>query len=476
MAESDGSWGELVAQGDSELGDAWDALSRLPDPGENIALDAFCERKNLDIPALMRMGAKLSEHTVLAFAFPGGIKYRDMITDRRWNYYGSEFTRLKIVPNSDVPSDVVIICEGETDGARLTMLFDVDVAVMPAGARYFPQTYADQVAGYARVLIALDKDKAGDDGAEKISALLPYAERFPAPGEGDWADVLEAPALPPEPERQDDVPMMVTAEQLLGLEVPEVASWFEHALLPIGGLLILHGWAKSFKTFLALDMLSALAQGQDWACFEPTEEPCKVAVVQYELTWPYYRERIAALSSHAREPELFAANFLSYSPMARPRFRAGNDKEESALLRELTEAGVQVMLLDPIRRATGTVDMNDEAEVRRLLGFFERLNNEGITVIATHHDNKTSAKAGGGDPTGMTGSGAWAGDPDSIVSVELPKGEKLTESTKRNLIFTLRNAPILTPRGMEIRDDGSILYSNEPHGDWGDDSTDAPSI
>ena len=90
MAESDREWGELNAH-DNEMAEVWDSFHRLPDPGQNAALDLLCERKHIDVPALVRLGAKLTEPggTVLAFAWDGGIKYRDMVTGRRWTYLGS---------------------------------------------------------------------------------------------------------------------------------------------------------------------------------------------------------------------------------------------------------------------------------------------------------------------------------------------------------------------------------------------------
>lgn len=474
---SDGSWGDVVEQ-DSGAGDLWDSFDRLPEPGVNPALDSFVERKNITIPALLRLGAKLSSHDVLAFPFPGGIKYRDMTTGKRWNFLGSDFHRIKIVPATQGPVDSVLVCEGETDGARLTLLYpDCDVAILPAGAKHFTAGYAEQLDCYDRVLVGLDNDEAGEQGAAKIMELVQQAERFAPPPEcNDWCEVETPPPIPDEPQRPPALQVLMSAGDMLELEVPEVASWFEHDILPIGGELILHGWAKSFKTFLALDMFSALAQGQDWCCFEPNEEPCKVAIVQFELPWAYYRQRVAQLLAHAREPELFKQNFLTFSPLARPRLRAGDKRQEDFLVKQLVDNGVQVMLLDPIRRATGSIDMNDEAEVRKMLSFFERLNDEGITVVATHHDNKSSAKSGGGDPTGMTGSGAWAGDPDTIVSVELPRSDKYTESVRRNLVFTLRNSPTIAPRGMTMQDDGSIVYSPTAHQSGDDDYDEAESL
>jgi AAA domain len=462
MGHSDGEWGDL-ARHDDELAEVWDGFGQLPDDGVSPSLDAFVERKRITHAALVRLGARMADDHVIAFAFPGGIKFRDLITDRRWAYAGSTWRRMKIVRAGVEPTHAVIVAEGETDAAWLTEHYSVDVAVLPAGAdpRPHTQAYAEQLSGYDLVLLGQDDDKAGHDGAEQLGEHLPQAVRFTPPA-NDWCATEAAPPLPEA--RPVESKILVAAGELLDLEPPTLISWFERGLLPVAGQLILHGWAKSFKSFLALDMLAALAQGQDWCCFEPTEEPCRVAVLQYEIPWAYYQQRIRALRAGAREAELFDRNFLTFTPTRRPTFVAGNKAQEDAILTALTQHDVQVFLLDPIRRATGYADINSEAEVRPLLNFYARLQDNGITVVTCHHDGKSGARAGGGNPVDMTGSGAFSGDADTIVSVAVPKGLSI-EDPRRNLHFLMRNALSPGPRSMTMSEDGQLSYSTAPHGD-----------
>lgn len=473
MAESNREWGALAAH-DQEFADAWDSYDRLPEAGENHALDVLCQEKHITIASLLRQGARLADLTVLAFAGSKGIKFRDMVTGRRWSRIGSEWPEVKLIRAGAEATERVIVCEGETDGGWLSENYDCDVAIQQAGAEAVTEHMAQQLEGYRQVLIALDRDDAGEKGYVKWRGHLPDStERLVPADEGDWADQEQGagPTLPEIRESENaDLPILVAASDLLELEVPEQASWFEHDLLPIGGLLILHGWIKSFKSFLTLDMMGALAQGAEWAGFEPTEESTKVAVIQYEIPWPYYRQRVHLLKGYAREKALFDENFFTYSPLRRPDLIAGNTKQEDKVLTDLLNAGIQVVALDPIRRLSGSIDMNSEQEVRRVLGFFARIQDNGMTVVTTHHDSKESAKHHGGEALGMTGSGAFGGDPDSIVSIELPRGDAYNSSTRRNMNFLLRNAPAPAPRGMEINEEGKLSYSTEPHG-W-DESED----
>lgn len=484
MGDSNGAWGEL-AQRDNELAEAFDQYERLPEPGENPALDAFVDRKHLSITALVRLGARINPPSVLVFPYPRGLKFRDMVTDQRWNYIGSEFAELKLVPAGRERSSTVILSAGETDGARLAMLYPgIDIAILGAGekAKSYMPGFAAQLAHYELALLAFDPDKAGDDGYAMLTEHMTtrYA-RWNSPEGGDWSDHVGT--APPLPSPEDvDLPVeqraLISLGEMIEIPPPEVASYLEQAMLPVGGTMVIHGAMKSFKSFLAFDLAAALAQATSWAGFEVIDEPQLVAVLQYEVPWAYYQERLRMLEDHARAPELLRQNFLGYRPMARPSFRAGNAKQEDAILATLDAAGVTVFVLDPIRRAAGVVDLNSEKEVRPMLQFFERLNREGITVIMTHHDNKDYSRRGSGDPYGMTGSGAFGGDPDSIVSVAVPKGCDIT-SPARNLHFLLRNAPSPGPRSMRLTDEGAIEYTEQPIGEDDEPPTpgsEAPSI
>lgn len=203
MGESAGEWGSL-AEHDDELAAQWDGFARLPEPGENDALDAFCASKHIDIPSLVRIGAKLADPLVLAFALPGGIKFRNIETGRRWNALGSEFTTLKVVRAAREPSSKVIIAEGETDAARLSLLYDCDVAVLPAGARRFTASFADQLRSYEQVLIGLDNDAAGEAGAALIQEFLPHSQRFAPPDCNDWCALDPNDGAPPLPAPEDN--------------------------------------------------------------------------------------------------------------------------------------------------------------------------------------------------------------------------------------------------------------------------------
>lgn len=103
MTGSNGDWGAL-AEHDTELSDAWDGYARLPEPGVSAALDAFVASKNITIGSLVRLGARMADDYVIAFAYGTGLKFRDIVSNRKWSYPGSEWREMKIVPATR-PSD-----------------------------------------------------------------------------------------------------------------------------------------------------------------------------------------------------------------------------------------------------------------------------------------------------------------------------------------------------------------------------------
>lgn len=200
MGESNAGWGELETDESRAL---WDTFDPLPQPGRHQILDAFVERKRISIDALVRLGTRIQGNT-LAYAFPDGIKFRDIETDQRWNELGTEWRQLKIVPAGPERSNAVVVAEGETDAARLTQLLPgVDVAVLPAGARGWHSGFTAQLQPYELVLIGTDNDARGNEGAAVIAEHLPQAVRYPPPSDAkDWCafDGDEAPPLPEPPQ------------------------------------------------------------------------------------------------------------------------------------------------------------------------------------------------------------------------------------------------------------------------------------
>lgn len=454
MSESNGTWGAAASD---ELREAIDNLDPLPPPGEVEPLDLFLTSKNITHAGLLRVGVRWSPPFTLVYLGPGYVKYRDLSTGRRWtSIEHRDFSRLRVV-HHDGRSDaeVCLIAEGETDAAWLSEHYTgCDVAILPSGSESFQESHVAQVAGYKQIIAMTDNDRAGIAGAARIQGLLPVTQVL-HPTAKDWCEQNEIVELPP---LEEQPRLFVSLRVLREMEIPEVLSYFDNAILPIGGQAMIHGWAKSYKSYLAFDLAACLAQGVEWCGFEFTGgEPAKVGIVQYEIKFPYYKQRMAQLYEAATYPGLLDDNYFTFKPLIYPDLKAGNQAQLEVLMREIEAAEIQVIVIDPIRQTLSGADMNSEQDASMLRNLVEPIKSMGVSVVLTHHDNKAAGRQGGGDPLGMTGSGAFAGDADTIISVSVPK-EMTVKDCYRNLDFTLRNAPAPATRSMRFTEDERLAY------------------
>ncbi len=228
MGGSNENWGALVRE-DPDTAGLWDAGAPLPDKGQRKEFDAFLKAKRIDRAALARTGARLAEADgdVILFAWPGGAKYRNFVTDKRWNSVGPTWRRAHIMPAFDGRDAVVLlVAEGETDAARLSELYPfADVALLPLGADYIPSNLPQQCADYTAVYGCQDADKAGDAGFDRLREHVPQLVRHrpPESEDGDWnAFPLKEkpPGLPKPPDACGSI-VFEDAAAMLRAGIPE---------------------------------------------------------------------------------------------------------------------------------------------------------------------------------------------------------------------------------------------------------------
>lgn len=397
MGESNGAWGDL-ARYDDELAEAFDGFSQLPEAGVNAVLDAFCERKNLDVPALVRLGARLTDTGALAFGFPGGIKFRDMVTDSRWSYVGSVFKELKIVRARE-PSAVVIVAEGETDGARLSMLYpNADIAVLPAGAdpRPHTKTYASQLNDYGLVLLGQDHDVAGDRGADELAAALTVpSRRWLAPGD-DWAASLDAPPLPAPPEIvRAGALVFEDLRPILDGGLPPLETIVDD-LVYVSGVHWFQGHPGSGKTTLAM--------AAAWDVMSDLESPRHVVWLDYEGGVRGTLRRMIEMGIPA-QLLIERLHYTAWPVDANQYLNEVADQWPGALV-----------VVDSASKAlqTAALDENSATDVTKWVGPVVRAAKErGLPVIVIDHVTKAA-----GESRYARGAGAKLADSDVAWRIE----------------------------------------------------------
>lgn len=181
MGGSNLHWGALQRE-DPETAQIWDASAPLPEPGARPRFDAFLKARNIDRGALARTAARYSPDSgddVVMWCWPGGAKWRNLETGKRWNTMGFRPPRAHVMdPFDGRTGAVLLVAEGETDAARLHLLYPfASVAVLPLGADYLPPQLVEQCAAFDAVYACHDADAAGDAAAAALAGLVPQCVR-----------------------------------------------------------------------------------------------------------------------------------------------------------------------------------------------------------------------------------------------------------------------------------------------------------
>jgi hypothetical protein len=174
--------------------------------------------------------------------------------------------------------------------------------------------------------------------------------------------------------------------------------------------MILAGTSKSNKSWFLLDLALAVASGQKWAGHACTAAP--VLYINFELQPWAMNQRLSALAN-ARPECSDAADRLHL-------WNLRGLNADFAILRPQLEDQISrhqfgLIILDPAYKLLGDRDENANGEIAGLMNEFEALaRSSGAAVVIAHHFAK-------GDSTikeatdRMSGAGAWARDPDSIL-------------------------------------------------------------
>ncbi len=205
--------------------------------------------------------------------------------------------------------------------------------------------------------------------------------------------------------------------------LPEIVTLREFAASPpvappqiIEGILhqgckmILGGTSKSNKSWCLLDLAISVASGQPWWGRKCAKTP--VVYINFELHNWAIAQRMTALC------------------MARPDCKGMGDtlhlwnlrghNADLTLLRpkleeQLARHQFGLIILDPAYKVLGNRDENANGEIAGLMNELEAMAQKtGAAVVVAHHFAKGDSTAKNAMDR-MSGAGAWARDPDSIV-------------------------------------------------------------
>jgi hypothetical protein len=181
-------------------------------------------------------------------------------------------------------------------------------------------------------------------------------------------------------------------------------------ILHKGCKMILGGTSKSNKSWCLLDLAISVAGGERWWGRQCAKT--KVVYLNFELHEWAVLERVSALM--AARPECQGlSGYLKF-------WNLRGHNSDLTLLRpkleeQLKEGGYGLIILDPAYKVLGDRDENANGEIASLMNEFEALARScGAAVVVAHHFAKGDSTAKSAIDR-MSGAGAWARDPDSLL-------------------------------------------------------------
>ena len=208
------------------------------------------------------------------------------------------------------------------------------------------------------------------------------------------AALLEVATKPPQPEPRYK---LLGADDIRNL--PPLA-WRVRGVLPAVGLAGLYGPSASGKSFLALDMAAAIAEGRRWFDCRVNAAPVVYAALEGEGG---FKLRVAAWEAHTGRA---LPDGLS---MVLQPFKL-TEPQDVADLAAVVPAGA-VVFLDTLNRAAPTADENSSKDMGEILSAAKLLQSliNGLVVLV-HHTGKDATK-------GLRGHGSLFAALDAAVEV-----------------------------------------------------------
>lgn len=170
---------------------------------------------------------------------------------------------------------------------------------------------------------------------------------------------------------------LLSAADLLAL--PPL-RWRVRGILPTEGLAALYGPPGCGKSFLAIDMLAAIADGRPWFEHATVAAPCVYLGLEGEAG---VAQRVQAYCAKRTAPDRLR---VVLTPLD---LRRADDREELAAAIRTAGMGEGVVAIDTLNRAAPGIDENDASSMGLLIEAAKQLREQvGGLVLLVHHAGK----------------------------------------------------------------------------------------
>ena len=254
-----------------------------------------------------------------------------------------------------------------------------------------------------------------------------------------------------------ELPEIIDAAKFVEQNIPEPTQLI-HGILHQGSKMVLGGGSKSYKTWFLIDLALSVSCGIDWCGFPTTQGKALYINLEIQGYWAQRRLKTVkeAKKTILEEGQLAFWNLRGHSTEI--------GKLMETMLPKIINGGYGLVVLDPIYKLYGECDENNVSGVMSILNEGERLAVEtgAAVVFGTHFSKGNQAAKYSIDR--ISGSGAFARDPDTILILTQHDEEDCytLESTLRNF----KPMPPLVVRWdfpLFIRDDDLDPAQLKPH-------------
>jgi len=218
---------------------------------------------------------------------------------------------------------------------------------------------------------------------------------------------------------------------------------------PESGVSVMWGKPGSLKSFLAVEWALCSALGEPWHGLH-VQKPRRTLYVAAEGVWGMGTRLNALL--HARK---WLERDLTHLKFHVGAVNILDPAGVSALEEVITDLGIELLVVDTLRKSMTGGDENSTQDVGRLMSQLEQWHNElGCSSLLVHHANKSG---------GFRGSSAIEGDADAVWQVSRPghglqlelKPEKFKDADddwKLTVTYEAAEAGSLVSSGIEWED------------------------
>jgi hypothetical protein len=242
---------------------------------------------------------------------------------------------------------------------------------------------------------------------EEVRGIAKSIGRYP-PGE-------VADSWKPQAEDQRFLQCSERLSDLMGRKIEPPRSLVGEGLILVGFLAVIFGRPGLGKTWLALQLLLAVARGFSWLGI-PTQQ-ARCGFLSLELRSFFVQSRMCVLTENDED------GVEAVDVVARPELKGPVDlsqaEQVTGIIAWCRENRIELLVIDPFSRASH-VDENAAKEVADVLANLERIAQTGVAVVLIHHERKAppGARNADDDLDALRGSSRLQSDPVTAMRLK----------------------------------------------------------